>query len=234
MDSTPAQSKVPPTQPSETIKNWLWDWTETLVVALVLALFIRAFFIQVFWIPSESMKPSLLISDRIIVNKLAYGIQNPLFESFKEKKFLYIIPNPLYGHPVPTSDLPYFWDFHKGPKRFDVIVFKMFDGNGERKDLIKRVIGMPGERLELKKGVVYINGKELKETHPINNEYFDLKAMPATFGPVQIPEDCYFMMGDNRPNSADSRYWGFLPKKNVIGPAIVRIWPLTSLGPIPQ
>jgi len=219
---------------TEKIKTWVYEWVETILVALVLALFIRAFFIQVFWIPSGSMEPSLLINDRIIVNKLAYGIQNPLFESYKEKKFLYIIPNPLFGHPVFTSNVPYFIDFNKGPKRFDVVVFKMFDTNGDRKDLIKRVIGLPGEKLEVKKGTVYINNKPLAETHPINNEYYDLLSLPAKFGPVKIPNDSYFMMGDNRPNSADSRYWGFLPKKNVIGPAIVRIWPLLSFGAIPK
>jgi len=218
----------------EKLKKWAWEWAETLVVALVMALFIRAFFIQVFWIPSGSMEPTLNINDRIIVNKLAYGVQNPLFESFKEKKFLYIIPNPLYQRPIFTSDLPFFWDFGWKPGRFDVVVFKMYDQNGDRKDLIKRIIGLPGEKLQVKQGVVLINGKPLKETHPINNEYFDLKNLPATFGPVLIPQDSYFMMGDNRPNSADSRYWGFLPKSQVIGPAIVRIWPIWQLGPIPR
>jgi signal peptidase I len=218
----------------QTVQEWAWEWVETLGIALLLALFIRALFVQVFWIPSESMKPSLYINDRIIVNKLAYGLQNPLFESYKEKKFLYVIPNPLYRHPVPTSAHPYFWDFNKGPKRFDVVVFKMFDVNGDRKDLIKRVIGLPGEKLEVKKGVVYIEDEPLAETHPINNDYNDLDSPPATFGPVLIPENSYFVMGDNRPNSADSRYWGFLPKKNVIGPAIVRIWPLLSIGAIPK
>ncbi|KAF0134526.1 MAG: signal peptidase I [Candidatus Saganbacteria bacterium] len=215
-------------------KHWAKEWFETIIIALALALFIRAFFIQVFWIPSGSMEPSLNINDRIIVNKLAYGLQNPLFESFKEKKFLYIIPNPLYQRQAPTSNLPYFINFNKGPKRFDVIVFKMYDTNNDRKDLIKRLIGLPGEKLEVKKGIVYINGKELKEPHPINNNYFDLDSLPAAFGPVVIPKDSYFVMGDNRPNSADSRYWGFLPRNNIIGPAFLRIWPLFSFGAVPK
>jgi len=215
---------------SNSTKKWIWEWVDTLVVAFVLAIFIRSFFLQVFWIPSSSMEPTLNINDRIIVNKIAYGLQNPLFESFKEKKFFYIIPNPLYKHPVFTSDLPYFIDFHRNPKRFDIVVFKMYDSEENRKDLIKRVVGLPGETLAVKKGIVYINGQKLAETHKMKNDYYDLNLMPATFGPVTIPKDSYFMMGDNRANSADSRYWGFLPKKNVIGPAFVRIWPVWQLG----
>jgi len=228
------ENKPPAADTTAKVKSWVYEWAETIVVALLLALFIRAFFVQVFWIPSGSMEPSLNVNDRIIVNKLAYGVTNPLFESYKEKRFLYIIPNPLYQHPVFLSDRQYLWDFDRGPKRFDVIVFRMYDINGDRKDLIKRVIGLPGEKLEVKKGVVFINDAELKETHPGHNDYANLNEMPATFGPVKIPGDSYFMMGDNRPNSADSRYWGFLPKKNVIGPAILRIWPLLQFGLIPR
>jgi signal peptidase I len=221
-------------QVKEKIKYWVLEWIETIVVALFLALIIRAFFVQVFWIPSGSMEPTLNINDRIIVNKLAYGVQNPLFESFKEKTFLYVIPNPLYDHPVFTSNIPYFIDFNKGPKRFDIVVFKLYDANNNRKDLIKRVIGLPGEKLELKKGFVYINEKPLSESHPINNNYGNSSSFPATYGPVQIPDDSYLVMGDNRPNSADSRYWGFLPKNNIIGPVIMRIWPPNSVGFLPK
>lgn len=214
----------------DSIKKWAREWAETLIVAFLMAIVIRAFLIQVFWIPSGSMEPTLNINDRIIVNKIAYGVQNPFFESFKEKSFLYIIPNPLFNHHVPTSNWQYFLDFHKGPKRFDIVVFKLYDREMNRKDLIKRVIGMPGEKWEIKKGVVYINNKPLKETHRMNNDYFDLKTMPATFGPKTIPSDSYFVMGDNRPNSADSRYWGFLPKSQLVGPAFIRIWPIFKFG----
>jgi len=205
------------------LKAWIWDWVNTLVFALALALFIRAFFIQVFWIPSGSMIPTLDINDRILVNKLAYGLPNPLFESYKEKTFLYIIPNPLYKKPVITSGRQYLIDFKKNPKRFDIAVFRLYDADDNRKDLIKRVLGLPGEKLELKRGVVYINGQELKEGHKMNRDNVD-------FGPINIPPGMYFMMGDNRGNSADSRYWGFLPRGQVIGPAIFRIWPLYKLG----
>lgn len=219
--------KLTPKNPKERFKKWLIEWVETIVVALVLALFIRAFFVQVFWIPSVSMTPTLNVQDRIIVNKLAYGIQNPLFESQKENKFLYIIPNPFYGHHLPIFDRKNFVDFKSKPRRFDVLVFKLYDAQGNRKDLIKRVIGLPKEKLQIKNGAIYINDKFIKEHHPLNPDF-------VNFGPIQLPDDSYFMMGDNRPNSADSRFFGPLPESNIIGPATLRIWPLWQFGLIPK
>lgn len=168
------------------LNHWLFDWTETIVVALVLALIIRAFFLQVFWIPSGSMEPTFDINDRIVVNKVAY--------------------------------------FFRPPKRLEVIVFRQVaPADVPKKDLIKRLVGLPGETLELKNGVIHINGSPIGEKHTLNQDF-------ANFGPVKIPADSFFVMGDNRPASADSRYWGFLPRKNIIGPAFLRIWPLTKFG----
>ena len=169
-------------------QHWLFDWTETILVALVLALIIRAFFFQVFWIPSGSMEPTLQIKDRIVVNKFVYHFRQP--------------------------------------KRQEVIVFRYNSAGGQKRDLIKRVMGLPGEMLAIKEGVVYIEGNKVEELHPMNKDLTD-------FGPLKIPENSYFVLGDNRPASADSRYWGFLPKKNVIGPAFIRIWPINKLGLIP-
>jgi signal peptidase I len=174
------------TPPKSHLKHWVLDWTETIVVAFIMALIIRAFFVQVFWIPSSSMEPTLDIQDRIVVNKVSYH--------FRE------------------------------PKRFEIVVFRQVGEEGlPKKDLIKRVIGLPGEKLELKDGIVYINDQPLEENHPMNRDLAD-------FGPVKVPANAYFMMGDNRPASADSRYWGFLPEKNIIGPAFLRIWPLRKFG----
>ncbi|MBU0672438.1 MAG: signal peptidase I [Candidatus Margulisbacteria bacterium] len=168
------------------IKHWLFDWTETIVVAFIMALIIRAFFLQVFWIPSSSMEPTLDIQDRIVVNKVAYHFRQP--------------------------------------RRQEIMVFRQVAAEGEpKRDLIKRVMGMPGETFEVRDGVIYINTKAVKETHPMNSDF-------SSFGPVKIPNDAYFVMGDNRPASADSRYWGFLPKKNLIGPAFIRIWPISKFG----
>jgi signal peptidase I len=172
--------------PPRLLNNWVFDWAETIVVALVLALIIRAFFLQVFWIPSGSMEPTLDIGDRIVVNKVIYNF--------------------------------------RAPQRFEIIVFRAVPAMGEqKKDLIKRLVGLPGETLEVKDGVININGAPVAESHTMNQDY-------ANFGPITIPPDSYFVMGDNRPASADSRYWGFLPKKNIIGRAFLRIWPLTKFG----
>jgi len=168
------------------VKNWLFDWAETIIVAFVMALIIRAFFLQVFWIPSSSMEPTLDIKDRIVVNKMLYHF--------------------------------------RAPQRQEIIVFRQVAPEGTpKRDLIKRLMGLPGEKLQIKKGVVYINDKVVEENHDMNQDY-------ANFGPLMIPSDSYFVLGDNRSASADSRYWGFLPKKNVIGPAFLRIWPLTRFG----
>lgn len=101
----------------------------------------------------------------------------------------------------------------RSPQRFEIVVFRQVAPEGmPKRDLIKRIMGLPGEKLQIKDGVVYINDEVIKETHPMNQDFTD-------FGPVQIPEDSYFVLGDNRPASADSRYWGFLPKKNITGKA---------------
>ena len=168
------------------LKHWFFDWAETIVVALVLALIIRAFFLQVFWIPSGSMEPGLEVKDRIVVDKVEY--------------------------------------FFRDPGRQEVVVFRSVASMGEgKKDLIKRVMGLPGEKLEIKEGIIYINDSPVEEKHPMNRDF-------ANFGPVAIPPDSYFVMGDNRPASADSRYWGFLPRKNMIGRAFLVIWPLNKFG----
>ena len=171
------------------LKHWLFDWLETIAVAFVLALIIRAFFIQVFWIPSSSMEPSLDIKDRIVVNKVAYH--------FRE------------------------------PRRQEVVVFREVAPAGSpKRDLIKRLMGLPGEVLEIKDGIVYVDGERIEETHPMNQDFSD-------FGPITVPTEHFFVMGDNRPASADSRFWGFLPRKNLIGSAFLRIWPRVKFGLIP-
>jgi len=112
------------------------------------------------------------------------------------------------------------------PKRQQIIVFRQVAPEGTpKRDLIKRLMALPGETFEMKDGIVYINGEKIEETHPMNRDYMD-------FGPVVVPPDAYFVLGDNRGASADSRYWGFLPKENVIGPAALRIWPLNKFGGI--
>ncbi|MEE8638228.1 MAG: signal peptidase I, partial [Candidatus Margulisiibacteriota bacterium] len=122
-------SEVPQQKSQSRLKHWLFDWAETILVAFVLALIIRAFFAQVFWIPSGSMEPTLEINDRIVVNKVVYH--------FRE------------------------------PDRQEVVVFRQVAPEGSpKRDIIKRVMGLPGEELEIKDGIVHINGQAVEETHP--------------------------------------------------------------------
>ena len=115
--------KVPQPRSQGRLKHWLFDWAETILVAFILALIIRAFFIQVFWIPSGSMEPTLCCGDRIVVNKVVYH--------FRE------------------------------PRRQEVVVFRQVaPGGSPKRDLIKRIMGLPGEELEIKNGIVYINGQD--------------------------------------------------------------------------
>jgi signal peptidase I len=177
-------------------KSFFREYGEALFIALVLALVIRAFIVQAFSIPSGSMIPTLLVGDYLLVNKFSYGIRNPI-----TNKVL-----------IPT------WK----PQRGDVAVF-IFPQDPS-KDYIKRVIGLPGDRVQVINKKVYING-ELYETPQAR--YADKIVIPPgqstrdNFGPVVVPEDSYFFMGDNRDKSYDSRFWGFVPMKDLRGRAFV-------------
>ncbi len=114
----------------------------------------------------------------------------------------------------------------RSPQRGDVVVFSPTETLKEQKfkdAFIKRVIGLPGDTVEVKGGRVYVNGQALRE------KYIE-EAPEYKYGPVTVPEDQYLVLGDNRNNSYDSHYWGFVPRKNLIGRAVVRFWPLNRLG----
>jgi signal peptidase I len=182
----------PPAKRSSQKATWLTvvEWAILIVSALAIALLIKTFLFQAFYIPSESMVPTLQKNDRVLVNKLSYKM-----------------------HPV-----------HRG----DIIVFKAPpDVDPSVKDLVKRVIGLPGETIEGRNdGHVYINGKELPE-----------KWLPPgtktepTFPVITVPPDSYYVMGDNRTNSKDSRFFPqhFIKKSDIVGRVFVRIWPLNRI-----
>jgi signal peptidase I len=184
-------------------KSTAREYFESITVAVILALFIRTFVVQAFKIPTGSMENNLLIGDHLLVNKFALG-------------------------PAPTSLeralLPV-----KTVKRGDIVVFK-YPEDPER-DFIKRVIGLPGETIELREKRVYINGRGLDEPYvhflqppaggPDEITSADVR---ERYGPVTVPPDQYFVMGDNRDNSQDSRYWGFLPRDDMKGTALVIYW----------
>ncbi|MEA3506152.1 MAG: signal peptidase I [Elusimicrobiota bacterium] len=180
--------------------------------AVVMALFIMSFIIQAFKIPSGSMEDTLLIGDHLFVNKFIYGLRMPYN---KEKRVLTF----------------------KKPKRRDIVVFEYpLDTS---KDYIKRCIGLPGETIEIKDKQVYINGEKLDEPYVYHNDpntYPNGPYLPTNlkkrdnFGPVIIPRGEYFMMGDNRDFSSDSRVWGPLPHKYIKGEALVVYWPPSRMG----
>jgi signal peptidase I len=187
-------------------KSTLREYFESIVIAVILALFIRTFVVQAFKIPTGSMEENLLIGDHLLVNKFVFGPS----ASAVERAVL------------PMASL----------KRGEVVVFK-YPEEPDR-DFIKRVIGLPGETVELREKKVYINGT------PLNEPYVHFLAPPRVggtefnevtsydvrerYGPVTVPPNQYFVMGDNRDNSQDSRYWGFLPRELVKGKALVIYW----------
>jgi signal peptidase I len=189
-----------PVEPAATVyrKSTVREYFESRCVAVILALFVRTFVVQAFKIPTGSMENNLLIGDHLLVNKFVFA---PTLSGV-ERTMLPIDPI----------------------RRGDILVFK-YPEDPER-DFIKRVIGLPGETIELRSKKVYIDGKPIDEPYvrflfpaPPEGSTTDFDVR-NTYGPVTVPADHYFMMGDNRDNSQDSRYWGFMPRDYVKGKAL--------------
>ena len=185
-------------QTSENRRSKLRESAESLIVAILLALFVRTFVVQAFKIPSGSMIPTLQIGDHILVNKFIYGIRLP---------FTHIVLIPV-----------------RTPRRGDVIVFRF--PKDEEKDFIKRVIGVPGDTVQVKNKTLFVNGQKQSESYAAYDRSFSPHGMPErdNFGPVLVPEDAYFVMGDNRDHSLDSRFWGFVDFSKVKGKAFLIYW----------
>lgn len=180
-------------------KSVFREYAEAAVIAVILALFIRTFVVQAFKIPSGSMEPTLLVGDHILVNKFIYGVKIPF------------INNTL----IPISE----------PKRDDIIVF-IFPVD-KSKDFIKRVIGLPGDEIEIIGNKILINGEPFDDKHGFYSDSDEKSAQSlnkAHFGPISVPENHLFVMGDNRLHSYDSRFWGFVPLKSVKGKAFIIYW----------
>ena len=175
------------------------EYVESIIIAILIALFIRTFIICAYKIPSRSMVPTLLVGDHILVNKFIYGVKIPL----------------LRRTIIPVGE----------PKRGEIVVF--IYPNDRSKDFIKRVIGLGGDKIEIKNKKIFINDKEYKDSFGI---YSDNIIYPATmqprdnFGPITVPKDSIFVMGDNRDESLDSRFWGFVDLKDVEGKAFIIYW----------
>jgi len=180
-------------------KNIFREYAEALLIAAVLALFIRTFVVQAFKIPSGSMKPTLLVGDHILVNKFIYGVKIP---------FLNFTLIPI-----------------KTPKRGDIVVFKFPED--PKKDFIKRVIALPGDTVQIHNKKIYINHELMEDPH---GTYLDPHVIPAgarprdNVGPLTVPSDSFFVMGDNRDHSYDSRFWGCVDLSAIKGKAFIIYW----------
>jgi len=186
-------------KPSNVGRNAL-EWVGIIVAALLAAFVIKTFLLQAFFIPSESMDPTLKIGDRVLVNKLSYKM-----------------------HAV-----------HRG----DIVVFKRppteQGGDPTIKDLIKRVIGMPGETVDGRQGHIWITGpcptaSTCPAAHELNEPYLPAGVTTFDFPPEKVPANSFWLMGDNRPRSKDSRYFGPIGKNLLVGRAFIRVWPLNRI-----
>jgi signal peptidase I len=185
------------------VKSKLRENIEAIVIAIILALFIRTFIVQAFKIPSGSMQPTLAIGDHILVNKFIYGVKVPYIGKT-------IIPV-------------------KKPKHNDIIVFKYPEDPD--KDFIKRLIGEPGDTVEVKNKQVYVNNMPVPNDMGVHTDSHVISGRMNprdNFGPVTVPPQSYFVMGDNRDNSYDSRFWGFVNEKAIKGKAFIIYWSWNS------
>jgi len=180
-------------------KSKVKEYVESIIIAILIALFIRTFIVCAYKIPSRSMVPTLLVGDHILVNKFIYGVKIPLL-----RKTI-----------IPVSE----------PKRGEIAVF-IFP-NDRSKDFIKRVIGVAGDKIEIKNKKIFINDQEFKDPY---GTFSDSLIIPKSmqprdnFGPIIVPEKSIFVMGDNRDESLDSRFWGFVNLKDVEGKAFIIYW----------
>jgi signal peptidase I len=201
-------------------KSVFREYAEAIVVAMLLAFAIRVFVVQAFKIPSGSMIPTLLIGDHILVSKLSYGIQWP-----SDCKFQLTFP------PVNCYASYALIEFGK-PQRGDIIVFRFPED--EEKDFIKRIVGTPGDTVQIKSKVVLVNGMPLDDkafTQRIDPGVIDGTINPRdNFGPVTVPEGSYFVMGDNRDQSLDSRFWGYVREEKIRGKAFRIYWSWSGQG----
>lgn len=207
-------------RPRQSVGRWMWEWTKSIFIALVLFLFVRTFVIEAFQIPTASMENTLLVGDFLLVNKMVYGAE------------------------IPGTDieLPAFDD----PERGDVVVFEPPPSANQppRTNYVKRIVGVPGDTLQMRNAGLIVNGLALEEPYAhssrrlgdVPSAHFSwqrryLVGQPRrrgyrptrdNWGPIVVPADSFFVMGDNRSNSEDSRYWGFVPRDAIKGrPMIV-------------
>jgi signal peptidase I len=206
MNNSPANGKI---SFINRFRKFRKNWIEPILIAVLLVTFFKAFFFENFRIPSGSMEDTLLIGDYLFAVKF------------------------LYGTKIPFTDTV-IWKL-RDPKPGDIVIFKAVE-EGKKEPLIKRIIAIEGQTLEIRNTHVFVDGKE--QPLPVHSKNLDPMIIPASvstrdnLGPVKVPGGMLFMMGDNRDNSYDSRFWGFLPMKNVKGKALFLYWSWDSTTPL--
>jgi signal peptidase I len=176
------------------------EWASSIIFALILTLIIRTYVIQAFKIPSGSMIPTLLVGDKLFVNKYVYRF--------------------------------------KKPKAGDIVVFKYpgdphdpDDKDAGKKDFIKRLVAVEGQTVEIRDGKIYVDDKLLDEPDVFNRfYYYNASLYGSPHEKIRVPKDSYYVLGDNSASSRDSRFWGFVPKRNMLGKAVFRWWPPNRMG----
>ncbi len=227
------ESRAPaPATATRGFKAWLWEWVKSIGVALVVWLFLRTFLLEAFHIPSGSMEKTLLVGDVLFVNKAVFGAEVPFI----------------------GKRLPAF----REPERGDILVFDSVEDEGLK--VVKRLIGVPGDTLAMEQGVLVRNGQKVEEPYALHanpqwlgdpSQQEQMRAWQVRYlvgkkadnyrpdsqnwGPIVVPADSFFMMGDNRDSSYDGRFWGFLPRKNVRGTPLVIYYSYNPQGwrPLP-
>ncbi len=183
-------------------KVWYREYGEALFFALILALIIRTFLFQAFKIPSGSMEDTLLIGDHLLVNKFIYGTRIP----FTDRQFLTL----------------------RDPERGDIIVFEFPPDRDkpffQRRDFIKRIVGLPGDRVEIREKQLWVNDTLYELEQAVHKDSVVQEGKRDFYGPFTVPENHYFVLGDNRDYSLDSRFWGFVPEKTIKGLAFIKYW----------
>jgi len=178
------------------LKSKVYEYAEAIIIAILIAVVVRTFIVQAYKIPSRSMLPTLLVGDHLLVNKFIYGVKVPF----------------LRNTIIPVTN----------PQRGDIVVF--IYPNDRSKDFIKRVIGVSGDKIEIKNKIIFINGKQYSDAYGIYNDNITYPASMQprdNYGPVTVPNGSLFVMGDNRDESLDSRFWGFVDLKDVEGKAFI-------------
>ena len=197
------ENSSPKTTTGDKTKPRVQEYIEVIIIAILIAVVIRAFVVQAYKIPSQSMVPTLLVGDHLLVCKFLYGVKIPV----------------LRRTIIPVGQ----------PKRGDIVVFEY--PMDRSKDYIKRVIGVEGDKIEIKNKQLFINDRLYPDDHAVHSDpnFYPAVVQPRdNYGPVVVPEGALFVMGDNRDASYDSRYWGFVEQKDLEGKALVIYWSWNS------